>query len=111
MNYARKREHKRKLKKVHAWKLGEHGNIHNDKAKHEEWYKEGFRYASNNRNRGYTYWQQFSNSGMRKWIHQRNEGILRSKFRERLASQDHEDVVAPQGSDYRKEAEYKWDIY
>ena len=111
MNYARKREHKRRLKKVHAWKFGEHGNIHNDRVKHEEWYEDGFRRMSDGRNRGYTYWQSFDYSAMRKWVHQRNEGILRRRFRDRLASQDHEDIVAPKGSEYRKESEFLWEIY
>lgn len=109
--YARKRQHKRELKKRHALLFGVF-DIGLDERKSRREYAECvvFRWRDS-RNGGYHYWDSFSLSGAKAYAKYRTNRKIRSKFRNMVSTQDFECISALRGSQYEKEYDYPWTVY
>lgn len=113
--YARKRAHKRILKKRHADKFGVfNSNIDRDKQQTD--YFETLESNPNSkyidhRNNGYTYWNQFYLSGRRGFAKRETNRRIRRKYRELIANEHPDNIPTPKGADYEKEFDYPWTVW
>ena len=109
--YARKRQHKRELKRKHAIAFQKYDiGVDEDycRRSHEEF--EGSKY-DDGRNGGYNYWNQFYLSGPRRYAKYCTNRKIRSMYRALLTNEILSEIVAPQGSDYEKLFDFWWTIY
>lgn len=109
--YARKRQHKRELKKKHAIAFRNYDvNADEDycRRSHEEY--KGCKYEDV-RNDGYNYWDQFYLSGPRKYAKECTNRKIRAMYRALIANEILSEIIAPQGSDYEKLFDYFWTIW
>lgn len=63
------------------------------------------------RNGGYQYWNEFYLSGPRGFAKRSTNRRIRQQYREMIANNDPEDIMAHQGSEYQKEFDYAWTIW
>ena len=64
------------------------------------------------RQRGeFKYWQYCDISGRRKFAKQQTNRSIRAKYRDQIANEDPDEIVALNGNDYRKEWDYDWEIW
>lgn len=113
--YARKRQHKRELKKKHAIRFSKFDaglDERDARREYEEDLASGrvFKWQDP-RNGGYNYWVDFSLTGPRSYAKYCTNRKIRAKFRNMLANLDPENIVALTGSQYEKEFDYWWTIY
>ena len=113
--YARKRQHKRELKKKHAVRYDNY-DIGLDERLAKEEYARDLESGQvckwqDPRNEGYTYWVDFSLSGSRSYAKYCTNRKIRSKYRDLIASQEFDHIMALRGSQYEKEYDYFWTIW
>ena len=113
--YARKRAHKRALKKRHAMQFSKYYPKVDELKQRKEYEKEvasprvfGW---TDPRNGGYDYWSYFSLSGERSFAKRSTNRRIRARFRTAIANQNLEDIMAMNGGQYEKEFDYWWTIY
>ena len=109
--HARKRQHKRELKKNHAFRTGVFSvqlDEENQKSNAEEFPDSKY---VDHRNGGYQYWHRCYLSGSRGYAKFCTNRKIRSMFRDLIATGELSEIVAPQGSDYEKLYDYFWTIW
>ena len=110
--YAKKRRHKRIMKKKYGYGNVYSGYRSNTKLMEDE-YRADDRY-NNERNGGYHYWIHCALSGPRQYAKNATNSVIRAKYRDILktmAEEAMEDVQALNGSDYEKLFDYFWTIW
>ena len=109
--HERLRRHKRKMKQ--RFGLWFDGYVTNIKLV-EDYNKSFCRFRETPPNDGFEYWKTFYMSGMRKFVKDCSEGVIRARYRDMLSSVDTdgmEDVHAPCGSEYRRMFDYDWNMW
>ena len=113
--YARKRQHKRELKKKHAVRYDNYDPGLDERLAKEEYARDlesgSITKWHDCRNDGYAYWVDFSLSGPRSYAKYCTNRKIRSKYRNLLATQEFENIMTLSGSQYEKEYDYFWTIW
>lgn len=113
--YARKRKHKRVMKKIHAAKLDRYDPQLDEEKSRDDYFDTLVNYPRakwiDHRNGGYTYWNRCYLSGRRKFAKQNTNRRIRSQFRDLIANEHPDNIPALRGADYEKWYDYMWTIY
>lgn len=110
--HARMKQHKRELKKKHASNSWVRFDPQLDKERANRSYEEDKDSKwVDKRNEGYDYWNQCYLSGSRRYAKDCTNRKIRSMFRDLIANEFLDDIIAPQGSDYEKLFDYFWTIW
>ena len=108
--YARKRQHKRKLKKKHAILFSVFDVGLDERESRREYAEDKVFRWRDSRNGGYHYWDNYSLSGAKAYAKYCTNRKIRAKFRNILTNKDPEEVVALTGSQYEKEFDFWWTV-
>lgn len=115
--YARKLQHKHKLKRKHAVRYSVYDvGADERKARDEYWQScltagRVYRRRLDHRNGGYKYWEDFSLSGPRAYAKYCTNRRIRSKYRNLASRADQDHIQAMRGSQYEKEYDYAYTVW
>ena len=105
--HAKLRKHKRILKKKFGYSMWSSDYYTNAKLHEQKCIDEGhwWRPEKHRRNGGYEYWRTCYISGLRGFVKQSTNGVIRARYRNMLSGVDadnSEDIQALQHADYQK---------
>lgn len=109
--HARRRQHRREMKKRYALADGFHNVKAHERHERERYAENSYLYRRPLRNGGYEYWKRWEWGSRKKYFQRHANAMVRREFREQLAKLDPEDVAALNRNSYKKIFDLGWELW